>query len=58
MFSKKYTNIFLAGGFNSDEAETVLSEFLNSHDAKNMVKEKTSFKSINNPTWGQPIDLK
>ena len=49
LFSKKYTNFFLAGDFNSEETETVLSEFLNSHDAKNMVKEKTCFKSINNP---------
>ena len=50
LFSKKYTNFFLAGDFNSEETETVLSEFLNSHDAKNMVKEKTCFKSMNNPT--------
>ena len=26
-FSKKYTNFFLAGDFNSEETETVLSEF-------------------------------
>ena len=49
LFSKKYTNFFLAGDFNSEETETVLSEFLNSHYAKNMVKEKTFFKSMNNP---------
>ena len=48
LFSKKYTNFFLAGDFNSEEAETVLSEFLNSHDAKNMVKEKTCFKNMSN----------
>ena len=28
LFSKKYTNFFLAGDFNSEETETVLSEFL------------------------------
>ena len=39
LFSKKYTNFFLAGAFNSEETELVLSEFLNSHDAKKMVKE-------------------
>ena len=50
MFSKKYTNFFLAGDFNSEGTETVLLEFLNIHDAKNMVKEKTCFKSINNLT--------
>ena len=50
MFSKKYTNFFLAGDFNSEETEAVLSEFLNTHDVKNMVKEKTCFKSINNLT--------
>ena len=49
LFSK-YTNLFLASDFNNEETETVLSEFLNSHDAKNMVKEKTCFKSMNNPT--------
>ena len=29
----------MAGDFNSEETETVLSEFLNSRDAENMVKE-------------------
>ena len=37
LFSKKYTNFFLAGVFNSEETELVLSEFLNSHDAKKIV---------------------
>ena len=46
LFSKKYTNFFLPGDFNSEETETVLSEFLNSHDAKNMVKEITCFKNL------------
>ena len=32
LLSKKYTKFFLAGDFNSEETETVLSEFLNSHD--------------------------
>ena len=50
LFSKKYTNFFLAGDFNSEETETILSEFLNSHHAKNMVNEKTCFKSMNNLT--------
>ena len=47
LFSKKYTNFFLVGDFNSEETETVLSGFLNSHNAKNVVKEKTCFKSMN-----------
>ena len=50
LFSKKYTDFFLAGDFNSEETETVLKEFLTSHDAKNMAKEKTCFKSINKLT--------
>ena len=50
LLSKKYTNFFLAGAFNSEETETVLSEFLNPHYAKNIVKEKTCFKSIKKPT--------
>ena len=45
LFSKKFTNYFLAGDFNSEETETVLSEFLNSHDAKNMVKKKLASKA-------------
>ena len=50
LFSKKNTNFFLVGDFNSEETETVFSKFLNSHNAKNVVKEKTCFKSMKNPT--------
>ena len=45
LFSNKHTNFFLAGDFTSEETETVLSEFLNSHDAKNMVKKKLASKA-------------
>ena len=32
------------------ENETILSEFLNAYNAKNIVKNKTCFKSIENPS--------
>ena len=53
-FSKKYDNFLLAGDFNSEETESVLSEFLQIYDAKNIVKDKTCFKSTVNPSC---IDL-
>ena len=58
LFSKKYTNFFLAGDFNSEETETVLSEFLNSHDAKNMLKEKNLLQKHEQSYMCQSIDLK
>ena len=49
-YSKTYDNIFFAGDFNCQETEPILSEFLNMHSAKNIVKEETCFKSIENPS--------
>ena len=48
-YSKTYDNFFIAGDFNCQETEPILSEFLNMHSAKNMVKKETCFKSIENP---------
>ena len=36
--------------FNVQENETILSEFLNTYNAKNIVKNKTCFKSVKNPS--------
>ena len=48
-YSKTYDNFFIAGDLNCQEIEPILSEFLNMHSAKNIVKEETCFKSIENP---------
>ena len=53
-YSKTYDNFFIAGDLNCQETEPNLSEFLNMHSAKNIVKEETCFKSIENPSC---IDL-
>ena len=58
LISKKSTNFFLAGDFNSEETETVLSEFLNSHDAKNMLKEKNLLQKHEQSYMCRSIDLK
>ena len=53
-YSKTYDNFFIAEDFNCQETEPILSEFLNMCSAKNIVKEETCFKSIENPSC---IDL-
>ena len=53
-YSKTYDNFFIAGDLNCQETEPILSEFLNMHSAKNIVKEETCFKSIENSSC---IDL-
>ena len=53
-YLKTYDNFFIAGDFNCQETEPILSEFLNTYSAKNIVKEETCFKSIENPSC---IDL-
>ena len=49
-FSTKYDHFILLGDFNVQENETILSEFLNEHNTKNIVKNKTCFKTIENPS--------
>ena len=49
-----YEKFLLAGDFNVEEEESCLREFLYEYNAKNLVKEKTCFKSIDNPSC---IDL-
>ena len=41
-------NFLLAGDFNVQEEENSLQEFLDDFSAKNLVKEKTCFKSLEN----------
>ena len=49
-----YDKFLLAGDFNIEETETCLNEFLYQFNAKNLVKEKTCFKNLENPSC---IDL-
>ena len=50
----KYEKFLLAGDFNIEEKETALSDFLSIYNLKNLVNDKTCFKSLSNPTT---IDL-
>ena len=49
-FSTKYDRFILLGDFNVQENETILPDFLNAYNAKNIVKNKTCFKSNENPS--------
>ena len=40
----------LVGDFNSQDHETEITNFLNNHEAKNIVKQKTCFKNVFNPS--------
>ena len=53
-YAKSYDRFLLAGDFNSEEYEAPFKSFLIQHNAKNLVKGKTCFKSIGNPSC---IDL-
>ena len=46
--NSNYEKFLLIGDFNSEDHEIEISNFLNNHEAKNIVKEKTYFKSILN----------
>ena len=50
MYLGKYDRFLLAGDFNAEETEPVLSAFLDQYDAKNIVKNKTCFKNVENPS--------
>ena len=49
-FNTKHDCFVLLGDFNMHENETILSDFLNACNAKNIVKNKTCFKSIEIPS--------
>ena len=53
-YSQDYKRFLLIGDFNVEYTEPCLSEFLYEHNAENIVKDKTCFKSLNNPSC---IDL-
>ena len=54
MSSKFYEKYMLIGDFNVEESEPCLSQFLFETNAKNIVKEATCYKSLNNQSC---IDL-
>ena len=54
IYIDKYDKFLLAGDFNCEDCEPELDSFLGQYDAKNMVREPTCFKNINNPSC---IDL-
>lgn len=54
LYCQNYEKFLLIGDFNAEESEPCLYQFLQEYESKNLVKEKTCFKSINNPSC---IDL-
>ena len=47
---QEYENIIILGDFNIQEHEQVLSEFLYTFNSKNIIREATCFKSVDNPS--------
>ena len=54
IYTEHYEKFILPGDFNAEDKEPILNEFLYQYDAKNIVKDKICFKSIENPSC---IDL-
>ena len=47
--NSNYEKFILIGDFNLEDHENEISSFLDNYEAKNIVKEKTCFKSVLNP---------
>ena len=54
VLTSKYDNIILMGDFNAEPADTIVSNFCEIYNLKNIIREKTCFKNPNNPSC---IDL-
>ena len=50
IYTHTYDKILLTGDFNAEENECILGNFMELYDLKNLVKDKTCFKSIANPS--------
>ena len=50
LYYPNYGKFILAGDFNAQDTEPVLSNFIDQYSATNLVKNKTCFKNINNPS--------
>ena len=48
-YYRKYYNIIILGGFNSEIDEEVMSDFCSTHNLKNLVNAETCFKSSEKP---------
>ena len=48
-YRQTFDKFLLAGDFNIEETDPIMSEFLFKNDSKNLVQQKTCFKSTNNP---------
>ena len=49
-YNMTYNKFILAGDFNSEESETIMNSFLGTFAVSTLVKEKTCFKSLQNPS--------
>ena len=54
IYTQQYDKFLLVGDFNAEETETTLGNFMELYDLKILIKEKTCFKSVENPSC---IDL-
>ena len=50
LYCQTYYKFLLIGDFNAEDSEPCLSRFLYEHNSKNLVKDKTCFKSLENPS--------
>ena len=50
LYITDYDKFLLVGDFNAEDTESILSNFLNQYNSRNLVKDKTCFKSIQNPS--------
>ena len=50
LYYPNYDKFLLVGDFNAQDTEPILCNFMNQYDAKNLVKDKTCFKNIENPS--------
>ena len=50
LFSSKYDNFILLGGFNSEPCEQPMRDFCHVYNCQNIIKDKTCFKNPHNPS--------
>ena len=49
-YSSKYENFIVIGDFNAEITNSYLEEFCRSYNLKNLMKQPTCFKNLENPT--------
>ena len=49
-YYNQYQNLLIVGDFIIQETEVVLKKIIDAFDAKNLIKNPTCFKSMDNPT--------